>query len=404
MEVFFLFRKFFISLIAIVLFTSTSFPKIITAFTPEETIEQSKIEYDTLDSEILELNSKISTLDIEIEELTNTLDENNLKISNIETEIKHTEDLLVQNKKDIEESQNVLDTRVRSMYKSNMSTSILVSIITSENIFDMISRVKYIYDIVEIDREVITEINAKKEELNATVEKLNVSQKDLLALKKSTEDSILELEDKKSTHTTLLDELNSEKDAIFAVIEENEQKLVAHPISIIDSSNNVSELEDAIITLNSLIQQLNSSYVIGLCEDAIYKANLKIDELTAPIAPPPSSGNDNSGSGGNDSSGDGSAIKTFTMESTAYTGGGLTAMGIKPVRIPGGISTVAVDPNVIPLGSKFHVSGYGYAIAADTGGAVKGNIVDVYLNSYNECINWGRRNVTVKLIAYPGQW
>ena len=92
------------------------------------------------------------------------------------------------------------------------------------------------------------------------------------------------------------------------------------------------------------------------------------------------------------------------MESTAYTGGTFTAMGLKPVRNPNGISTVAVDPNVIPLGSKVHVSGYGVAIASDTGGAIKGNIVDVYLNSYQECIQWGRRNVTVTLLAYPGQW
>ena len=76
----------------------------------------------------------------------------------------------------------------------------------------------------------------------------------------------------------------------------------------------------------------------------------------------------------------------------------------KPVRNPNGISTVAVDPNVIPLGSKVYVSGYGVAIAADTGGAIKGNIIDVFLNSYEECMNWGRREVTVQLLAYPGEW
>ena len=92
------------------------------------------------------------------------------------------------------------------------------------------------------------------------------------------------------------------------------------------------------------------------------------------------------------------------MESTAYYGHTITAMGSKPLRNPNGISTVAVDPNVIPLGSKVYVSGYGVAIAADTGGAIKGNIIDVFLNSYEECMNWGRREVTVQLLAYPGEW
>lgn len=99
-----------------------------------------------------------------------------------------------------------------------------------------------------------------------------------------------------------------------------------------------------------------------------------------------------------------SYISNFIMESTAYTGGTLTATGTAPVRDEYGISTIAVDSSIIPLGSLLYIDGYGYAIAADTGGAVKGYIVDLYLNSYDECINWGRQNVSVYLLAYPGQW
>lgn len=93
-------------------------------------------------------------------------------------------------------------------------------------------------------------------------------------------------------------------------------------------------------------------------------------------------------------------------ESTAYTGGGITATGSVPVRNPNGISTIAVDPRVIPLGSLVYVEGYGQAIAADTGGAINGNIVDVYVNSTDEAINgWGRKyNVAVYILAYPGEW
>ena len=89
---------------------------------------------------------------------------------------------------------------------------------------------------------------------------------------------------------------------------------------------------------------------------------------------------------------------------TAYSGDRITATGRTPVRNPGGISTIAVDPSFIPLGSKVYVEGYGYAIASDTGGAIKGNIIDLFLNSSGECKNWGRRPVTVLIIAYPGEW
>jgi len=93
-------------------------------------------------------------------------------------------------------------------------------------------------------------------------------------------------------------------------------------------------------------------------------------------------------------------------ESTAYSGGGVTATGTVPVRDPNGISTIAVDPRVIPLGSLVYVEGYGKAVASDTGGAIKGNIIDVYVNSDEEAYsNWGRKyNVPVYILAYPGEW
>lgn len=96
---------------------------------------------------------------------------------------------------------------------------------------------------------------------------------------------------------------------------------------------------------------------------------------------------------------------TMYFEATAYYGGGITATGLVPVSASSGRGTIAVDPRVIPLGSLVYVEGYGEAIAADTGGAVKGNIIDVYVDSYSEAINWGRKHgVAVSIIAYPGEW
>lgn len=55
----------------------------------------------------------------------------------------------------------------------------------------------------------------------------------------------------------------------------------------------------------------------------------------------------------------------------------------------------AVDPNVIPLGTNLYVEGYGQALAADTGGAIKGNRIDLAFESHQEALNWGRRGVNV---------
>lgn len=86
---------------------------------------------------------------------------------------------------------------------------------------------------------------------------------------------------------------------------------------------------------------------------------------------------------------------TMVMEATAYTHSGEpTASGAWPqVNY-----TVAVDPNVIPLGTRMYVEGYGYAVAQDTGGAIKGNIIDVFLDSEAACESWGRRMVVVHIL------
>lgn len=96
--------------------------------------------------------------------------------------------------------------------------------------------------------------------------------------------------------------------------------------------------------------------------------------------------------------------KKLNCTATAYSNHSNTATGRRPVRNEGGLSTIAVDPSVIPLGSKVYVDGYGYAIAADTGGAIKGSKIDIYLNSTSECMDWGRKSVNVLVLAYPGEY
>ena len=90
--------------------------------------------------------------------------------------------------------------------------------------------------------------------------------------------------------------------------------------------------------------------------------------------------------------------KKLSCEATAYTGDKTTATGRRPVRNPNGLSVIAVDPSVIPLGSKVYVDGYGYAIAADTGGAIKGNKIDIYVNSHAEALAWGVRYLPVSVV------
>src|SRR5699024_9581102 len=94
--------------------------------------------------------------------------------------------------------------------------------------------------------------------------------------------------------------------------------------------------------------------------------------------------------------------KTLTMTATAYSincagcnGKGITSTGINLRTTP---KVIAVDPNVIPLGTKVWVEGYGNAIAGDTGGAIKGNRIDVHVPSSAEAAKYGMKKVQVKVL------
>jgi len=93
------------------------------------------------------------------------------------------------------------------------------------------------------------------------------------------------------------------------------------------------------------------------------------------------------------------AGKTITMHASAYAPnygpgvGSRTANGMKAQK-----GVVAVDPRVIPLGTRLYIDGYGEAIAADTGGAIKGNRIDLCYNTPGECFKFGRRDVKVTIL------
>lgn len=94
--------------------------------------------------------------------------------------------------------------------------------------------------------------------------------------------------------------------------------------------------------------------------------------------------------------------RVVKMSASAYDPGprscgkratGRTAMGLRA-----GYGVVAVDPKVIPLGSKLYIEGYGFAVAGDTGGAIKGRRIDLGFGTYPEAIRFGRKSVKVHML------
>lgn len=91
---------------------------------------------------------------------------------------------------------------------------------------------------------------------------------------------------------------------------------------------------------------------------------------------------------------DDSMLYLGEFDAVAYYGGSCTATGTTPT--PG--RTIAVDPNVIPYGTTVYIESpslCGYYVAEDCGGEIQGYIIDIYMGSYDECVQWGRRSVSI---------
>jgi 3D (Asp-Asp-Asp) domain-containing protein len=87
-----------------------------------------------------------------------------------------------------------------------------------------------------------------------------------------------------------------------------------------------------------------------------------------------------------------SAGQTLSVSATGYSLGGTTATGL-----PVGWGVVAVDPGVIPLGTRMTIPGYGEGVAADTGSAIRGYTIDLWFPTRGEALAWGRRTLTITI-------
>ena len=135
---------------------------------------------------------------------------------------------------------------------------------------------------------------------------------------------------------------------------------------------------------------LNDTALAALTAQAD-EAGERTDELVAS----PQAGSRSGGSGGSPPPplpSEPPGARQMTVVTTGYSLQGTAATGI-----PVGWGVVAVDPSVIPLGTRMTIPGYGEGIAADTGAAVRGATIDVWFASQAEALAWGRRTVTITL-------
>lgn len=333
------------------------------AATKEEDVKKQSVEIsEKIDSALDNVNKNYRDL----ENLKN-------EVHDTETKILSTQQQIEKTKRSMAKRKEMVASRMKTIQTNEQSTNVVNTLLSADSVSDFINRAyamtvlqtaeKTKIDTLETDKEKLEKL---REELvmdqQILAEKQNKVETDKVALESQVSDLKKELADNEATLKKLSEE-RMIKEAQVA-----KEKEMAKKAEDLKKSSEVSA-----VSTNSSQKSESSS-----TSSATSSSN---SSASTPVEKPATSGNG----------------RTLTMQSTAYSysEAGLTPYTATGIDLRKNSRVIAVDPSVIPLNSLVEVSGYGFAVAGDTGGAIKGNIIDVHFNTVDECLQWGRRTVTV---------
>ncbi|HZK47002.1 MAG TPA: 3D domain-containing protein [Atopostipes sp.] len=293
---------------------------------------------------------EVSAITIELEELDNEIAEHEKTIVQTEEEIAEQEVLVAQR---LEYTGNQL----KSLQKSEVNNNILIGILQAESFSEVMNMIYSVSVLTSASEDRVEEAQKEHDKLTDMREALVVEKESL------NEKQVAAVEKKEALNTKVAD--------LRKVLAENESEL-----------NNLNAEERAIKAEQEAKRRAaaarNNVTTASSNQSAASKSTSNTTQKSAST----------------------SAGEWRTVQATGYSTQqrGLsthTALGIDLRVNP---RVIAVDPRVIPLGSLVEVQGLGVYVAGDTGGAIKGNIIDIHYPTVRQALNWGRRNVKIRVI------
>ena len=293
---------------------------------------------------------EVSAITIELEELDNEIAEHEKTIVQTEEEIAEQEVLVAQR---LEYTGNQL----KSLQKSEVNNNILIGILQAESFSEVMNIIYSASVLTSASEDRVEEAQKEHDKLTDMRETLVVEKESL------NEKQVTAVEKKEALNTKVAD--------LRKVLAENESEL-----------NNLNAEERAIKAEQEAKRRAaaarNNVTTASSNQSAASKSTSNTTQKSAST----------------------SAGEWRTVQATGYSTQqrGLsthTALGIDLRVNP---RVIAVDPRVIPLGSLVEVQGLGVYVAGDTGGAIKGNIIDIHYPTVGQALNWGRRNVKIRVI------
>lgn len=376
------------------------------AETSQETLTngKSKLEendrlLDEKEQEQQQASKELKAVQDELESTEGQLEASKKEISSIEGKIKETK-LLIEEKKDqiveledkVLERKDVMKDRLVALQNTDKTNIIMEVILSAQDLSDFLDRAAAVSAFYNGDKDLL-------EQQQQDLETIEAEKKDVDEKEAELQQSYESLAENQSAL-----EANLEKRQV-AVTEANKKyKSISKEIKIAESEKAAiqAELKNAEESIKKQKEEAAARKKVIVQQQTAVSA----ETTEAPKSSSSSKGKSNSSSSSNSNKNsspkkESSSSETMYVSATAYshesTKSDYTALGYN-IKKNANMKLIAVDPAVIPLGSKVWVEGYGEAIAGDTGGAIKGHKIDVLMPNNGKAKAWGRKTVKVKIL------
>ncbi|AJH73237.1 3D domain protein [Bacillus cereus ATCC 4342] len=390
----------------------------------QQQLQQNDAEMQKKEQEKQAVSKEIQGIENELHNLNNTIAKNKEDQAAIQRKIDETHKQIERKKEEIvvlEDKvlarKDIMRKRMVSVQNSSNTSLVVEVVVESKNFADFLQRMNAVSTILEADKEILRlqeqdlrQIEADKKTIDEKEASLVVDKQKLAKAQAELQDNLKKRQDNLQTVQAKYNQVASQLNLAAgekAKIESN-MKAVQETIAREQEAARIAAEERAKAEAAAKAEQeaLAKAQAEIAEKQKQEKANKPADKPAEPVAnnnskvePPQPEPSPKPTAGG----------KEIYVEATAYTADPaengyapgqqvFSAWGHYNLTANPGMKLIAVDPNVIPLGKTVNVEGYGVAIAADTGGAIKGHRIDVLMPDKGSSSSWGRRTVKVTIL------
>lgn len=325
------------------------------------------------------LNADINTALNDVNEKYAEIEKLKADISRAEETIKNSEAEILVTEQSIARRKEVVGNRMKDIQLSGEQRTWQV-LLDAESVSDFFNKAYAMTILQNAEKEKIDSLSKDKEKLSDLQDTVKNKQAELQTNETKLQDEASAMNEQV---TTLKQQLSDNQAALQQIASEKqtEEKRISDEKKAAEARKQAEEAERKAKTVASSSSSSDSS-----SSDSSSSSSSEEQPAVTPSEPEVPNTGGNTGGGANG--------QVLYMQSTAYSwkeagSGYITATGID---LRSQSNVIAVDPSVIPLGSFVEVEGYGFAVAGDTGGAIKGNIIDVHFPTVEQCLVWGRKN------------